>query len=197
MSSRSRYAKKSFERSTKKIIVNDGQNSVITSFRLHSDLKKKLENTSKQNDTTVNKLITGILEDHFAWDEFGSKLGLMIMLRSFYIELMDLIDRDKIKELAQTVGKEDLKTLITFVHGRITIDSVVKETEMYFKKIHAAYRFTNRDNKLTFIVENNLGNNWPYYVVSILNSILLEIGYKIAYSKYEKKSFSFEIIKKR
>ncbi|MGQ0795527.1 MAG: hypothetical protein ACT4N5_05005 [Nitrosopumilaceae archaeon] len=160
-------------------------------------MKKKLENTSKENDITVNKLITGILEDHFAWDEFGSKLGLMIMLRSFYMELMDLIDRDKIKELAQTVGKEDLKALITFVHGRITINSVVKETEMYFKKIHVAYRLINRNDKLTLIVENNLGNNWPYYVVSTLNSILLEIGYKIVSAKYEKKSFSFEIIKKQ
>ena len=197
MSSRSRPVKKHLVKSMKKINTNQGQSSVITSFRLNSELKKKLENTSKLKDITVNKLISGILEDHFAWDEFGSKLGLMIMLRSFYIELMDLLDKEKIIELAQTVGKEDLKALINFVHGKITLDSLVQETGMYFKKIHVAFKLTSNNDKLSYIVENNLGTNWPYYVVSILNAVLLEIGYKVANAKHEKKCFSFEIVKKR
>jgi hypothetical protein len=197
MLSRSHPVKKHLEKSMKKINTDEGHSSVITSFRLNSELKKKLENTSKLKDITVNKLITGILEDHFAWDEFGSKLGLMIMLRSFYVELMDLLDKEKIIELAQTVGKDDLKALISFVHGKVTLDSLVKETEMYFKKIHVAFKLTNNNDKLSYIVENNLGINWPYYVVSILNAVLLEIGYKVANAKYEKRSFSFEIVKKR
>ena len=171
------------------------ENTTPTSFRLNTELKKKLEDASKQKDTTVNKLVSGILEDHFAWDEFGSKLGLMIMLRSFYIRLMDSIDKEKIIELAKTVGKEDLKNLIIFTQGEITLDTMVKETEKYFNKINVLYKIGTNDDKLSFIVENNLGTNWPYYVVSIIKSILLEIGYKIVNAKYEKKSFSFEITK--
>jgi len=190
------HPKKFKEKIMKKRKIKSGKNTTPTSFRLNTELKKKLEDTSKQKDTTVNKLVSGILEDHFAWDEFGSKLGLMIMLRSFYIRLMDSIDKEKIIELAKTVGKEDLKNLIIFTQGEITLETMVKETEKYFNKINVLYKIGIKDDKLSFIVENKLGTNWPYYVVSIINSILLEIGYKIVNQKYDKKSFSFEITKK-
>ena len=172
------------------------EKSEPTSFRLKPEIRKKLDESSIRNDIATNKLVNDILEDHFAWDEFGSKLGLMIMLRSFYIGLMDSMDRDTIIELAQTAGKEDLKILIQFVHGKITLDSIMKEMEMYFKKIKVTSKKIVTDKKIEYLVKNDLGLNWPYYVVTIINSVLLDIGYKVYNTKYEKKCFTFQITKK-
>ena len=172
------------------------EKSEPTSFRLKPEIRKKLDESSIRNDIATNKLVNDILEDHFAWNEFGSKLGLMIMLRSFYIGLMDSMDRDTIIELAQTAGKEDLKILIQFVHGKITLDSIMKEMEMYFKKIKVTSKKIVTDKKIEYLVKNDLGLNWPYYVVTIINSVLLDIGYKVYNTKYEKKCFTFQITKK-
>lgn len=172
------------------------EKSVPTSFRLRSDIKKKLEEVSEQNGIAASKLVNEIMEDYFAWNEYGSKLGLMVMLRSFYTGLMDSIDRKTVIALAKTRGKEDLKTFIQFVYGKITLDTVVKELEMYFKKTKVAYKLTMTNKKIEFLVKNELGLNWPYYVVTIINSVLLEIGYKITGEKYSEKCFSFQIVKK-
>lgn len=171
------------------------EKSEPTSFRLKPVLKRKLDDACNRDATTSNRLVNDIIEDYFAWNEFGSKLGLMIMLRSFYIGLMDSIDRNTILELARTVGKEDLKTLIRFVHGKVTLDTIIKETEMYFKKIKVTYKLTDTDNTIEYLVKNDLGMNWPYYVVAIIDSVLLDVGYKVNKTKYDKKCFTFQIIK--
>ena len=51
---------------------------------------------------------------------------------------------------------------------------------------------TNGKNKI--VIQHDLGKNWPHLIVTQMNTILNDVGYRISNDEYNQSSFSFEII---
>ena len=61
--------------------------------------------------------------------------------------------------------------------------------------MNVQYREMQVNGKNKIIIQHDLGNNWPFFIIGQMNSILNEVGYRILNDEYNKQGFSFEIAK--
>lgn len=179
------------------VLVKKENKTEITSIRLDTELKKRLQRESTVNQITMNSLINQILAEHADWGRFGDQLGVMVVLRTFYKSLLDSVDTKTIVKLSKTVAKDDLRQLIHFIYGTVSINSIVEEIEHYLKRINVKYRHTTDNGSNVYHIYHDLGNNWSHYFITVVNSILEEIGYHVVQEVYRNGHFTIKIVKKK
>jgi hypothetical protein len=60
--------------------------------------------------------------------------------------------------------------------------------------MNVQFRILSSDGKSKIIIQHDLGKNWPYLIVTQMNTILNEVGCRIINDEYNKNGFSFEIV---
>ncbi|KAG2479845.1 MAG: hypothetical protein NPMRth3_850004 [Nitrosopumilales archaeon] len=63
-----------------------------------------------------------------------------------------------------------------------------------FQTMKVQFRQISQNGIEKIIIQHDLGKNWPHLIVSELNELLNEIGYRIINDAYNKRGFSFQII---
>jgi RimJ/RimL family protein N-acetyltransferase len=61
--------------------------------------------------------------------------------------------------------------------------------------MNVQFRLITLNNTIKIIIQHDLGKNWPFFIITQMNSILNEIGYRIINEDYNNQGFSFEIVK--
>ncbi len=61
--------------------------------------------------------------------------------------------------------------------------------------MNVQFRTISSDGKNKIIIQHDLGKNWPHLIVTQMNIILNDVGYRIINDEYNKSGFSFEISK--
>jgi hypothetical protein len=61
--------------------------------------------------------------------------------------------------------------------------------------MNVQFRLIRINNTTKIIIQHDLGKNWPFFIVTQMNSILNEIGHRIINDDYNSQGFSFEIVK--
>ena len=61
--------------------------------------------------------------------------------------------------------------------------------------MNVQFRLITINNTIKIIIQHDLGKNWPFFIISQMNSILNEIEYRIINDDYNNQGFSFEIVK--
>ena len=153
--------------------------SDVLSVRLSRELHKKLSLESNANKITVNKLLNEILENHIKHLETGDYMSRMFFSDKLLSELLSLLDRKTILHLAETIGKQELRTAIQFTFGKVDFDSVraFMENWMQMSKLLHKHVFENGQSKL--IIQHNFGEKWSTYFMKIMESIYEEISCKL------------------
>ncbi len=59
--------------------------------------------------------------------------------------------------------------------------------------MNVQFRTISSDGKNKIIIQHDLGKNWPHLIVTQMNTILNDVGYRIINDEYNKSAFSFEI----
>ena len=60
--------------------------------------------------------------------------------------------------------------------------------------MNVKFRILSTDGKRKIIIQHDLGKNWPYLIVTQMNTILNNVGYRTVNDEYNKNGFSFEIV---
>ena len=60
--------------------------------------------------------------------------------------------------------------------------------------MNVQFRTISSDGKNKIIIQHDLGKNWPHLIVTQMNTILNDVGYRIINDEYNKSGFSFEIV---
>ena len=165
------------------------------SIRIDSDLSNKLHEKCIEQKISLNTLINHLLEKQVNWNELTSELGWVSMFRSTFIELSDSVSKDKIEKIAETTGTSDLKNSLNYIYGYIGLDSILDLFKKRCLSMNVQYRKINLNGKNKIIIQHDLGENWPYFIVGQMNTILNEIGHRVLNEQYNNKGFSFEIVK--
>ena len=129
------------------------------------------------------------------WHELTSQMGWIPMFRSTFRELSDSISKDRIEKIAETTGTIDLKNSINYLYGYVDLESILDLFKKRCLSMNVQYREMQVNGKNKIIIQHDLGNNWPFFIVGQMNSILNEVGYRIENDEYNKQGFSFEIVK--
>ena len=165
------------------------------SIRIDSDLSNKLHEKCIEQKISLNTLINHLLEKQVNWNEINSELGWVSMFRSTFRELSDSIPKEKIEKIAETTGMSDLKNSLNYIYGYIDLNSILDLFKKRCLSTNVQYREIKVNGVRKFIIQHDLGENWPLLIVGQMNAILNEIGYRILNEEYNKLGFSFEIVK--
>ena len=175
--------------------MSESEKSEVFSIRINPELKKMLQKESGDKDTNLNALINLILINHISWETNYDDLGIAMIFRPVFKDMLDSIDKEKIIKISETTGKAELKKFQNYIYGNLDVKTLLIETERYLQKMNVKFNKFKEAQGTRYVVQHDLGKNWPYYLVYIVGSVLEEIGYRITNKKFEKDLFTF-IIKK-
>ena len=163
------------------------------SIRIDSELSSKLHEKCMEQKISLNTLINHLLEKQVNWNELADEMGWVTMFRTTFRELMDLVSKSKIESIAENTAKADLKNSLNYFYGRIDLDTVLDLFKKKCQTMNVKFRMIQLNENKKIVIQHDLGVNWPYFVITQLNSVLNEIGYRIINEEYIKQGFSFEI----
>lgn len=166
----------------------------IISIRIDPELNSKLHEKSEEQKISLNTLINHLLEKQISWNELTEELGWIIGFRSTFREIMDSISKEKIIKIAVNFGTTDLKNAINYFYGEITLDFILDLFKKKFQSMNVHFREVSGNGSKKIIIQHDLGENWPYLIVTEMNGLLNEIGYRIINDEYNRSGFSFEIV---
>lgn len=167
------------------------RSSIIT-FRLDESTVKKLKAESHNRQISTNTLVNQALKRYLEWDMLEPKAGFVSLSRPVFVKIFDRLDEDDIREIAQNVGKDEIRDIVFFMKGKLDIDAFLSwfETRMTSSSVQVSHRID--DGTHTYVMKHNLGKNWSVYNTTLLESIFREAFAKPINVTSEKNMFSFQ-----
>ncbi len=175
--------------------MSESEKSEVFSIRINPELKKKLQKESGDKDTNLNSLVNLILMNHISCETNYDDMGVAMIFRPVLRDMLDSVDKEKIIKISETTGKAELIKLQNYIYGRLDIKTLLIETERYLQKMNVKFKKFEEAQGTRYVVQHDLGKNWPYYLVYIVGSVLEEIGYRMTNKKFEKEFFTFTVEK--
>jgi len=165
----------------------------IVSIRMDSNLSNKLHEKSAEQKVSLNTLINNMLDKQVHWHDPASEVGWVSIFRATFRELMDSVSKEKATKIGQTTGKIDLQNSIKYFYGQVDLHTVLELLKYRFQGMKVQFKRISENGSEKIFIQHDLGKNWPHLIVSELNELLNEIGYRIVNDEYNKRGFSFEI----
>jgi hypothetical protein len=165
------------------------------SIRIDSDLSNKLHEKCIERKISLNTLINHLLEKQVNWNELVNDLGWITLFRTTFRELMDANTKEKIQKIAETTATIDLKNSLNYFYGQISLDSILDLFKKRCQNMNVQFRVIPTNNAIKIIIQHDLGKNWPFFIITQMNTILNEIEYRIINEDCNTQGFSFEIVK--
>lgn len=167
--------------------------TAVISVRVSEDVKDKLETESEMDGTTLNTLTSKVLTKHVEWDRFAEDIGFVFLTKPFLRSLLERIDEETIKRIAVSTCKSAIRDAIIFIKGEINMGSFLSAIDLWFGASHMPFRHIVKQDSDRYIVQHDLGKKWSIYIVTVINAVLSEMGYKTTDQKIDDQSVSFEI----
>jgi len=164
------------------------------SIRIDSKLSSKLHEKCAEQKISLNTLINHILEKQVNWNDLAYEMGWVTIFRSTFHELLDSVSKETIQKIGSSTGSTELKNSLNYFYGHISLDSILDLFKKRFQSLNVQFRILLSDGKSKIIIQHDLGKNWPYLIVTQMNTILNDVGYRIINDEYNKNGFSFEIV---
>jgi hypothetical protein len=159
-------------------IDNTGKKTVTMTFRLDENSVQKLREESEYRQISLNTLVNQILRRFVEWDMYESKLGMIPLAKPMIVEFFQKASHEEIVEMAKRIGKNMVKEIALFMKGRLDVNTFLTwfETRMKTSSIEITHhRLKNNDNKYSYIIKHDLGENWSLYHKTILESIFNDV----------------------
>ena len=165
----------------------------IVSIRMNSNLSDKLHEKSEEQKVSLNTLINNMLDKQVYWHDLASEVGWVSIFRATFKELMDSVSKERATKIGQTTGKIDLQNSIKYFYGEVDLHTILDLLKYRFQGMKVQFKRISENGNEKIFIQHDLGKNWPHLIVSELNELLNEIGYRIINDEYNKRGFSFEI----
>lgn len=167
------------------------RSSIIT-FRLDENTVKKLKIESHNMQISTNTLVNQALKRYLEWDMLEPKAGFVSLSRPVFVKIFEKFSEDDIREIAQNVGKDEIRDIVFFMKGKVDMDTFLSwfETRMSSSSVQVSHRIEDKTH--TYVMKHNLGRNWSVYNTTLLESIFREVFEKPIRVTCEKSMFSFQ-----
>jgi hypothetical protein len=100
------------------------------------------------------------------------------LAKPIIIEFFQKTSHEEIVEMAKRIGKNVVKEITLFMKGRIDANTFLTwfENRMKTSSIEITHhRLKNNDNKHSYIIKHELGENWSLYHKTILELIFNDV----------------------
>ncbi len=161
-------------------------------FRIDDDVLNKLRSESKHRETSLNTLVNQVFKRYVEWGMYESKVGMIPIAKPIIVELFGKMNKDEIVDMANRIGKNVVRDIALFMKGDINLTLFISWFEARMRASSIEINHNIKDNKHSFIVKHDLGENWSLYHVTVLGLILKDIIEKKADFEYDANMVSFK-----
>ena len=152
--------------------------SRIVTFRIDEDVMSIVEQESQRLHINLNNMTNQILKSYVDWDMLQARAGMIPIAKPLLVELLNKISDEEIVSLANNVGKNTMKDIISFMRNRLDLDSFLTWLELWLRKNSTSgytHNIDDTNDVHTYIMKHDLGEKWSLYHKIILDLIFKEI----------------------
>jgi hypothetical protein len=100
--------------------------TVLRTVRISEELDRILQKDAKVNRTSVNALISSIMEKYARWDRYTQKFRYISIPSTIFRGLLDLADENALAATAERLGDELPKEITSFWFKKFDLESYVQ-----------------------------------------------------------------------
>ena len=159
------------------------QSESIT-LRLDSIVLNKLHHEARQNDISVNTLVSHIIRRHIDWHSNAAKAGFVTVRRGLLIDLINRLSDKEITLIAEYIAKKETKDFVLLLRNEYNIESALDVIETWIKISGHPYRHEIIYTRHSYVIQHDMGMNWSLYMAQ---------QYRFLFEEFELKKVDFDI----
>jgi hypothetical protein len=149
------------------------QKTITRTIRIPSDLDNIIQKDSKEKRSTANALISSILTKYAEWDRYTESFGFISLPRSDLKIIMQSLDDETIKQIAEQIGSTQGKEVTIFFFKKLTLDTVVSAISLFSKYAgFGTYEIESNGRDHTLVLHHELGRKWSIYIAHLVSRAL-------------------------
>ncbi len=152
----------------------------VTSFRLDTEMMNNLKSVAKKEKTTVNTLVSNILESHLGWDIYAAEVGWVVMLKAGLIEIIKSLDNEAIANVAKKVADSGAKEISLYMRGKYGIDEWISITRDRARMSGFSLKEHKLKDKTKLVMHHDMGENWSVFFKSYYETVFNDLGAKVS-----------------
>jgi hypothetical protein len=153
-------------------------------LRLDSIILNKLHHEARQNDTSVNTLVSHIIRRHIDWHSNAAKAGFVTVRKGLLIDLINRLSDKEITLLAEYIAKKETKDFVLLLRNEYNIESALDVIETWIKISGHPYRHEVSYTRHSYVIQHDMGMNWSLYMAE---------QYRFLFEEFELKKVDFDI----
>ncbi|MEW5840652.1 hypothetical protein [Nitrososphaera sp.] len=151
--------------------------TITTSFRIKSDLLKKLQQEADEKELNLTSLANQIFAGHVKWGSMATKAGFMPVSKELMRLLLSRLDRDEVVQVAKEL-RDNIKSAHILMHGRYTVETFLDTLGTLSKESDFAFMNQAMAGRRQVAIQHSLGHNFSVLVAEICAQALSELGRK-------------------
>lgn len=158
--------------------------SGTATFRFDSTLLDWLREESEQKRTSLNTLVTQILQSHAEYHTFAAKAGMISMPKALIITLIEKLESQEVIKLSEHIAKNELKDTILLMKSRYAPDTILEFIDSWARVAGFAYRHHTESGegskkKHSIVLQHDMGERWSLYFIELLRFAFKEFDIRV------------------
>ena len=140
-------------------------------FRIDSNIMQKMNAKAEQEDISLNTLVNQILKRYVEWDMHEGKAGMVPVNKSVLKKLFEGLEKEEVVNMSRDLAKNAVYNIALFMKGKSKLDAD-SFISWFLSRMKNCSEIT--ENKETYILKHELGENWSLYHETVLDSIFTD-----------------------
>jgi hypothetical protein len=157
------------------INYNKNKETATVTFRIDKVVLDKIRAEASRHDASLNSFLNQILREFTEWDMFMPYAGSIPVAKPIVVQMFQKLTKDEIHDLAIKIGKNAIEDMVLFMKGNIDLDTFLKWLEIRMKNCSVDINHIVENNKHTYVMKHDLGENWALYNKAMLETIFKEL----------------------
>lgn len=141
-------------------------------FRLPISLIKSLKRDAQFEGISVNTLAIRVFSNHFLWEKYERKVGLLPMTKAFLENVIEKMSYQEIVNLAEKIEKDYFKSILVFMKRERSKKEFVNVLRNWLSVSWMQHTLELRDDgNYYFTIRHELGKNWSLYIKTLVSEL--------------------------
>ena len=166
--------------------------SKVVSVRLAENQTKELQKEAKQKGISFNTLVVQILERYLNFYRISDLQGYHWVSHPVMRELLNSISDEGVKKVTEMwIEEGEAHTKMT--DSQKSVQTMIDANEKYLASMNMSFRAIKENSDTKFIINHDLGRNWPGIQVDICRDLYGKVGARLENIDSGEKFLSYTI----